>query len=104
MGVGYGIWWRAGNWGDPGDEVVVYGDWEAVRALGYRELRRWEGNGENWGIEVCCVYRELEGSGGFWYVKGDGGYRWVGVWELGVLLWGSWVAQGGQGDMGSVDV
>lgn len=49
---------------------------------------------------MCCVHRELECSGGFWYIKGDGGYRWVGVWELGVLLWGSWVAQGGQGDWG----
>lgn len=51
---------------------------------------------------MCCVYRELEGSGGLWYIKGDGGYRWVGVRELGVLLWGSWVAQGVQGDVGGL--
>lgn len=53
---------------------------------------------------MCCVCRKLEGSGGLWYIKGDRGYRWVGVRELGVLLWGSQVAQGGQGDLRGVDV
>lgn len=46
----------------------------------------------------------LRGSAGRGYIEGDVGSRGMGLWGLGMLFWGSWVAQGVRGDTGGEGV
>lgn len=58
------------------------------------------GNTEGIGVSKCVVYTEslraLEDLATYRVMGAMDG----GGWDLGVLLWSSWVAQGMQGDMG----
>lgn len=81
---------------------VVCGDGQAMGAGGCRrgmDMGRWARRigvpkDEGWDTGSLRALEDLGTFRGMWATEGRG------VWGLGVLLWGSWVAQGVWGDMG----